>query len=124
MSSNKEDSGLIILPLKRKIDTIISNINNGDTIDQNPFSPKDEQFIKRLESFKSSTWYLKPERLNSLECALHGWRNISENKLECNECKARLIITINLNDKDIGNYNIIFLFKIKNSIIYIYVYNI
>jgi hypothetical protein len=107
MTSNKENSKLTTLSLKRKIDSIISNINNNNSIDQNPFKPKDEQFIKRLESFKSSNWYLKPECLNSLECALHGWWNVSENKLECHECKARLLITINLNDKDAVNSDLI-----------------
>jgi len=91
-------------PIKRKFDSIISIVNSDNNIDQNPFKPKDKQFVERLESFKSSTWYLKPNRLNSLECALHGWWNISENKLECLNCKARLTITANLNDKDIGKY--------------------
>jgi len=103
MSSNEKNLNSTS-PIKRKFDSIISTINNDNNIDQNPFKPKDKQFIERLESFKSSTWYLKPRRLNSLECALHGWWNISENKLECLNCKARLLITANLNDKDIGKY--------------------
>jgi len=104
MNSEEENINLTTSPLKRKFGNLISNINSNNNIDQNPFKPKDKQFIERLESFKSSTWYLKPKLLNSLECALHGWCNISENKLECLNCKARLIINVNLNDKEIGKY--------------------
>ncbi|KAG8081484.1 hypothetical protein GUJ93_ZPchr0007g4889 [Zizania palustris] len=49
--------------------------------------------LRRLATFKSSTWASKPKAANSLACARRGWVNIEIDKIECESCGAHLIFT-------------------------------
>ncbi|KAF0909160.1 hypothetical protein E2562_032209, partial [Oryza meyeriana var. granulata] len=49
--------------------------------------------LRRLATFKSSTWASKPKAASSLACARRGWVNIEMDKIECESCGAPLIFT-------------------------------
>uniref|UniRef100_J3MIL3 non-specific serine/threonine protein kinase n=1 Tax=Oryza brachyantha TaxID=4533 RepID=J3MIL3_ORYBR len=49
--------------------------------------------LRRLATFKSSTWASKPKAAGSLACARRGWVNIEMDKIECESCGAHLIFT-------------------------------
>jgi hypothetical protein len=57
-----------------------------------PWSRAD--FMKRLESYKVSTWFDKPEALSPVVCARWGWINEQTDQLHCTTCQARLIIDL------------------------------
>jgi hypothetical protein len=47
-----------------------------------------EEFIKRLRSFKLSTWMMKPKELSPVECAKRGYVNTSKDTITCTHCGA------------------------------------
>uniref|UniRef100_A0A0E0E7G8 Uncharacterized protein n=1 Tax=Oryza meridionalis TaxID=40149 RepID=A0A0E0E7G8_9ORYZ len=49
--------------------------------------------LRRLATFKSSTWASKPKAASSLACARRGWVNIEMDKIACESCGAHLIFT-------------------------------
>jgi C3HC zinc finger-like len=50
-----------------------------------------EEFIKRLKSFKLSTWPCKPKELSPVECAKRGYLNSSKDTISCTICGKVLI---------------------------------
>ncbi|KAF9430195.1 hypothetical protein BGZ76_000934, partial [Entomortierella beljakovae] len=59
-----------------------------------------EQFHERLETFKPSTWFDKPNAVNPVECAKRGWINKGNDRLECyGGCGGVVIVRIDL-DQD------------------------
>lgn len=53
-----------------------------------PWSRAD--LFRRARTFKSSTWFCKPDAVNAVECAKHGWINTDIDKLQCEFCLARI----------------------------------
>ncbi|KAL6880552.1 hypothetical protein ACP4OV_012117 [Aristida adscensionis] len=49
--------------------------------------------LRRLATFKPSTWASKPKAASSLACARRGWVNIDVDKIECESCGAHLIFS-------------------------------
>ncbi|TVU44719.1 hypothetical protein EJB05_04170 [Eragrostis curvula] len=49
--------------------------------------------LRRLATFKPSTWASKPKAASSLACAQRGWVNIDHDKIECESCDAHLIFS-------------------------------
>ena len=47
-----------------------------------------EDFIKRLRSFKLTTWMCKPKELSPVECAKRGYVNTSKDTIFCIHCGA------------------------------------
>ncbi|KAG0547308.1 hypothetical protein BDA96_01G068400 [Sorghum bicolor] len=47
--------------------------------------------LRRLATFKPSTWASKPKAASSLSCAQRGWVNVDLDKIECESCGAHLI---------------------------------
>ncbi|CAL4944732.1 unnamed protein product [Urochloa decumbens] len=47
--------------------------------------------LRRLATFKPSTWASKPKAAGSLACAQRGWVNIDLDKIECESCGAHLM---------------------------------
>ncbi|XP_062212621.1 uncharacterized protein LOC133913468 [Phragmites australis] len=47
--------------------------------------------LRRLATFKPSTWASKPKAASSMACAQRGWVNIDLDKIECESCGAHLI---------------------------------
>ncbi|BDA42042.1 probable nuclear-interacting partner of ALK at N-terminal half [Coccomyxa sp. Obi] len=50
--------------------------------------------LRRLHSFKSSTWFCKPPGAGPMECARRGWVNHSMDMLSCEFCGARLSLPL------------------------------
>ncbi|CAM0876657.1 unnamed protein product [Alopecurus aequalis] len=49
--------------------------------------------LRRLATFKPSTWDSKPKAASSLACAQRGWVNVDMDKVECESCGAHLIFS-------------------------------
>lgn len=49
--------------------------------------------LRRLATFKPSTWDSKPKAASSLACAQRGWVNVDTDKIECESCSAHLIFS-------------------------------
>ncbi|RCV40564.1 hypothetical protein SEVIR_9G064300v4 [Setaria viridis] len=47
--------------------------------------------LRRLATFKPSTWASKPKAASSMACAQRGWVNFDLDKIECESCGAHLI---------------------------------
>jgi hypothetical protein len=47
-----------------------------------------EEFLKRLKTFKVSTWMLKPKELSPVECARRGFINREKDMILCTHCGA------------------------------------
>ncbi|KAG7672791.1 hypothetical protein Ndes2526B_g08673 [Nannochloris sp. 'desiccata'] len=44
--------------------------------------------FRRLKTFKSSTWFAKPNSISPEECARRGWQNTDIDVITCESCKA------------------------------------
>ncbi|KAG8379378.1 hypothetical protein BUALT_Bualt07G0082400 [Buddleja alternifolia] len=49
--------------------------------------------FRRLSTFKSMTWFAKPQVLSPLDCARKGWVNVDIDTLRCTSCDARLLFS-------------------------------
>lgn len=49
--------------------------------------------VKRLATFKSMTWFAKPEVVNAVNCARRGWVNVDMDIIACESCGARLLFS-------------------------------
>lgn len=49
--------------------------------------------MKRLATFKSMTWFAKPQVVNAVNCARRGWINIDADTIACEACGARLFFS-------------------------------
>ncbi|XP_039063214.1 uncharacterized protein LOC120207870 [Hibiscus syriacus] len=47
-------------------------------------------FLRRLSTFKSMTWFAKPKVVSAVNCATRGWVNVDMDILACESCGARL----------------------------------
>eukprot|EP01138_Halocafeteria_seosinensis_P010878 gb/GECG01011111.1/.p1 GENE.gb/GECG01011111.1/~~gb/GECG01011111.1/.p1 ORF type:complete len:753 (+),score=82.30 gb/GECG01011111.1/:1-2259(+) len=45
-------------------------------------------FMARLKTFSSRTWFGKPDSVNAIRCARYGWINIGVDELYCTSCHA------------------------------------
>lgn len=48
------------------------------------------ELYARLQTFRSMTWFAKPELVNALECARRGWENTGIDELTCETCRTVL----------------------------------
>lgn len=46
--------------------------------------------MRRLASFKSMTWFAKPQVISALNCARRGWVNADTDTISCESCGAHL----------------------------------
>lgn len=51
-----------------------------------------DSFIKRVRSFKSSSWFAKPRWLSPVLCARYGWVNDDVDLLHCVGCQSVLVV--------------------------------
>jgi len=49
-------------------------------------------FIKRVHSFRSSSWFAKPRWLSPVTCARYGWINVDIDLLRCVGCQSVLVV--------------------------------
>ena len=54
-----------------------------------------DDLLRRLHSFRPTTWFLKPPGADPVTCARHGWVNVGADLLAC---EARLQFYYNDND--------------------------
>ena len=47
-------------------------------------------FVARVRTFTPTTWFAKPEALNPIACARHGWVNGAADELHCRACGGTL----------------------------------
>ncbi|KAI3785625.1 hypothetical protein L1987_44749 [Smallanthus sonchifolius] len=52
-----------------------------------------EDLLKRLSTFKSMTWFAKPEVVSAISCARRGWINVDTDTIACESCGARLFFS-------------------------------
>ncbi|CAA0818406.1 C3HC zinc finger-like [Striga hermonthica] len=52
-----------------------------------------DDFFRRLSTFKSTTWFAKPQVVSPLECARRGWINIDMDTIACASCDARILFS-------------------------------
>lgn len=52
-----------------------------------------DDLFKRLATFKSMTWFAKPQAVSALNCARRGWINIDIDIIGCESCGARLLFS-------------------------------
>lgn len=64
----------------------------SDSKNCRPWSRSD--FLARLATFQTSSWFNKPSLLSPVECARFGWVNDGVDILHCNSCDAYLSGTI------------------------------
>ena len=53
----------------------------------------------RLQTFKSMTWFAKPERISARECARRGWENTGVDELTCETCRVVIKFPV-MDDKE------------------------
>ncbi|PIA63471.1 hypothetical protein AQUCO_00201073v1 [Aquilegia coerulea] len=49
--------------------------------------------MKRLTTFKSTTWFGKPKAVSAVNCARRGWINVEMDIIACEACGARLLFS-------------------------------
>ncbi|KAL1566427.1 hypothetical protein AAHA92_02036 [Salvia divinorum] len=49
--------------------------------------------VRRLSTFKSMTWFAKPQVVSPLECARRGWVNVDMDTIACVSCNTRLLFS-------------------------------
>ncbi|KAM6593698.1 hypothetical protein CsatA_001401 [Cannabis sativa] len=49
--------------------------------------------MRRLATFKSMTWFAKPEVVSALNCARRGWINVDMDTVACETCGARFLLS-------------------------------
>ena len=54
------------------------------------------ELYMRLQTFKSMTWFAKPEKIGAVECARRGWENTAADELTCETCRAVLVFPKNV----------------------------
>ncbi|KAL0311316.1 UNVERIFIED_CONTAM: Nuclear-interacting partner of ALK [Sesamum angustifolium] len=52
-----------------------------------------DDLFRRLSTFKSMTWFAKPQVVSPLECARRGWVNVDMDTIACMSCDARLLFS-------------------------------
>ncbi|KAL4584180.1 hypothetical protein LXL04_008772 [Taraxacum kok-saghyz] len=52
-----------------------------------------EDLLQRLATFKSMTWFAKPEVVSAINCARRGWINVDMDIIACESCGARLFFS-------------------------------
>ncbi|KAL3512305.1 hypothetical protein ACH5RR_025022 [Cinchona calisaya] len=59
-----------------------------------PCRPWDrDDLFRRLATFKSMTWFAKPQAVSAVNCARRGWINIDMDIISCESCGARLLFS-------------------------------
>ncbi|KAK1384013.1 C3HC-type domain-containing protein [Heracleum sosnowskyi] len=48
---------------------------------------------KRLATFKSMTWFAKPQVVSAVNCAMRGWINVDSDIISCEACGSRLLFS-------------------------------
>nr|XP_043614615.1 uncharacterized protein LOC122586697 [Erigeron canadensis] len=69
----------------------LQNNASGGTPVCRPWDRKD--LLARIATFKSMTWFAKPEVVSAINCARRGWVNVDTDTIACESCRARLFFS-------------------------------
>ncbi|KAI3521887.1 hypothetical protein L1887_11362 [Cichorium endivia] len=95
----KKRSHMMTTPLavidSKSIGGTIEELRNTSSETESPMCrPWDrEDLLKRLATFKSMTWFAKPEVVSAINCARRGWVNVDMDIIACESCGARLFFS-------------------------------
>ncbi|CAL5198522.1 unnamed protein product [Lathyrus oleraceus] len=74
-------------------------------------------FMKRLATFKSISWFAKPKKVSAVNCARRGWINVDVDTITCEECGARLLFSTpaSWNHQQVEKAALVFSLKLDNG---------
>lgn len=59
-----------------------------------PCRPWDrDDLFRRISTFKSMTWFAKPQAISAVNCARRGWINVDMDTIACEACGSRMLFT-------------------------------
>ncbi|KAI9117377.1 hypothetical protein K1719_011543 [Acacia pycnantha] len=74
-------------------------------------------FIQRLTTFKSISWFAKPKVVSAVNCASRGWINIDIDTIACEACGARIFFSTpaSWNQQQVEKAALVFSLKLDNG---------
>ncbi|XP_004508585.1 uncharacterized protein [Cicer arietinum] len=74
-------------------------------------------FMTRLATFKSISWFAKPKIVSAVNCARRGWINVDVDTIACEECGARLLFSTpaSWNHQQVEKAALVFSLKLDNG---------
>ncbi|CAL0330552.1 unnamed protein product [Lupinus luteus] len=74
-------------------------------------------FMKRLATFKSMSWFAKPKVVSAVNCARRGWVNVDIDTIACEACGARLLFATpaSWNQQQVEKAALVFSLKLDNG---------
>lgn len=74
-------------------------------------------FIRRLATFKSMSWFAKPKIVSAVNCARRGWINVDIDTIACEACGARLLFSTpaSWNKQQVEKAALVFSLKLDNG---------
>ncbi|PWA64270.1 C3HC zinc finger-like protein [Artemisia annua] len=88
-NNNNNNTNALALAESKSKGRAVSEMRNAGTC-----KPWDrEELLKRLATFKSMTWFAKPQVVSAIECARRGWVNVDMDIIACESCGARLLFS-------------------------------
>ncbi|XP_027330209.1 uncharacterized protein LOC113846312 [Abrus precatorius] len=74
-------------------------------------------FMRRLATFKSISWFAKPKIVSAVNCARRGWINVDIDTIVCEACGARLLFSTpaSWNQQQVEKAALVFSLKLDNG---------
>ncbi|KAK7388787.1 hypothetical protein VNO78_23614 [Psophocarpus tetragonolobus] len=74
-------------------------------------------FMRRLATFKSMSWFAKPKIVSAVNCASRGWINVDIDTIVCEACGARLLFSTSAswNQQQVEKAALVFSLKLDNG---------
>ncbi|RDX78048.1 NIPA-like protein, partial [Mucuna pruriens] len=74
-------------------------------------------FMRRLATFKSMSWFAKPKIVSAVNCASRGWINVDIDTIACEACGARLLFSTSAswNQQQVEKAALVFSLKLDNG---------
>ncbi|TKY54954.1 NIPA protein [Spatholobus suberectus] len=76
-----------------------------------------DDFMRRLATFKSMSWFAKPKMVSAVNCARRGWINVDIDTIACEACGARLLFSTpaSWNKQQVEKAALVFSLKLDNG---------
>ncbi|XP_059303330.1 uncharacterized protein LOC132055493 [Lycium ferocissimum] len=52
-----------------------------------------DDLFRRISTFKSMTWFAKPQAISAVNCARRGWINVDMDTIACEACGSRMLFS-------------------------------
>ncbi|XP_061364665.1 uncharacterized protein LOC133308089 [Gastrolobium bilobum] len=74
-------------------------------------------FMRRLATFKSISWFAKPKVVSAVNCARRGWINVDIDTIACEVCGSRLLFSTpaSWNQQQLEKAALVFSLKLDNG---------